>query len=121
VFDEIFPLLSTTDPSLALSFYRDLLGCRVVYRFPPEGEAEYVGLSLGSSRLDIVGEDRTGANDRITLWVYAENCDAAVARLRGAGVEVVEEPIDQPWGERMAVVADPDGNRVVVASRAPAG
>ncbi|HET8682892.1 MAG TPA: hypothetical protein VFM54_13640 [Micromonosporaceae bacterium] len=25
---------------------------------------------------------------------------------------------DQPWGERMATVLDPDGNRVIVASRA---
>jgi hypothetical protein len=23
---------------------------------------------------------------------------------------------DQPWGERMAEVADPDGNRVIVAT-----
>jgi lactoylglutathione lyase len=26
--------------------------------------------------------------------------------------------MDQPWGERMATVFDPDGNRVIVASRA---
>jgi lactoylglutathione lyase len=31
---------------------------------------------------------------------------------------VAAEPADQPWGERMAEVADPDGNRVIVASRA---
>jgi uncharacterized glyoxalase superfamily protein PhnB len=31
---------------------------------------------------------------------------------------VVQEPAGQPWGERMAVVVDPDGNRVMVASRA---
>jgi lactoylglutathione lyase len=34
-------------------------------------------------------------------------------------VPIVEEPTDQPWGERMATVLDPDGNRVIVASRAP--
>jgi lactoylglutathione lyase len=32
-------------------------------------------------------------------------------------VAVLQEPAEQPWGERMAIVADPDGNRVIVASR----
>jgi lactoylglutathione lyase len=54
---------------------------------------------------------------RFTLWVYAEHCDAAVEHLRANGVRVLAEPADQPWGERMAEVADPDGNRVIVAAR----
>jgi lactoylglutathione lyase len=37
--------------------------------------------------------------------------------LSATGVQVVQEPADQPWGERMAQVLDPDGNRVQVASR----
>jgi len=32
-------------------------------------------------------------------------------------VDPVVEPAEQPWGERLAEVADPDGNRVIVASR----
>jgi len=41
----------------------------------------------------------------------------SVEHLRTHGVRVLAEPADQPWGERMAEVADPDGNRVIVASR----
>jgi lactoylglutathione lyase len=117
--DELFPILSTPDLSRSLRFYRDLLGGTVTYRFPPDGEPGYVGVRLGRSHLGIGQQDGPGTlvNDRITLWVYAENCDAAFERLRDAGVEVVTEPTDQPWGERMCVVADPDGNRVIVASR----
>jgi len=48
------------------------------------------------------------------------DCDAALVRLRGAGVEILHEAADQPWGERMARVSDPDGNVVIVASRAAA-
>jgi lactoylglutathione lyase len=33
-------------------------------------------------------------------------------------VEVVEEPADQPWGERVARVLDPDGNVVLIGQRA---
>jgi lactoylglutathione lyase len=122
MFDEIFPILTSADLPAALGFYRDRLGATVTYQFPPEGEPGYVGLRLGSSHFGIGGPDGAGptTNDRIMLWVYTVDCDAAVARLRSTGVPVVEEPADQPWGERMATVLDPDGNRVIVASRAPA-
>jgi lactoylglutathione lyase len=120
-FDEAFPILATPDLARSLGFYRDLLGAEVTYQFPPDGEPGYVGLRLGRSQLGIGQQDRPGTltNDRITLWVYTDDCDAALERLRGAGVEVTQEPVDQPWGERMAVVADPDGNPVIVAQRAP--
>jgi lactoylglutathione lyase len=119
MFQQVFPILSTGDLPRALGFYRDLLGCTVTYRFPADGEPAYVGLRLGPSELGI-GADAaaTGpANHRFALWVYAEDCDAAVERLRRHGVAVLAEPADQPWGERTAEVADPDGNRILIASR----
>ena len=120
MFDEMFPILSTADLPRALGFYRDLLDATVTYQFPADGAPGYVGLALGASHLGIGQRTEPGdtANDQITLWVYATDCDAAVQRLREADVPIVEEPTDQPWGERMATVLDPDGNRVIVASRA---
>lgn len=123
MFEEIFPILSTPDLARSLRFYRDLLGGTVVYRFPPDGDPVYVGLQLGGSQLGVGRQDEPGVltNDRITLWVYATDCDAAVNRLRDGGVRVVQEPTDQQWGERMAIVEDPDGNRVIVGTnRKPA-
>ena len=52
-----------------------------------------------------------------SVWVYASDCDAAVELLRSAGTPVLEEPADQPWGERVAKVGDPDGNVVIIGSR----
>jgi lactoylglutathione lyase len=123
MFQEVFPILSTGDLPRALGFYRDLLGFEVSYQFPADGEPGYVGLDLGRSHLGIgadsaAGQDGPGGDRRrFTLWVYADDCDAAVDHLRRHGVAVLVEPADQPWGERMAEVADPDGNRVIVASR----
>jgi lactoylglutathione lyase len=123
MFQELFSILVTGDLTRALGFYRDLLGFEVSYQFPPDGEPAYVALDLGRSHLGI-GADPAAAGDgpapdgrRFTLWVYADDCDAALEHLRGHGVRVLAEPADQPWGERMAEVADPDGNRVIVASR----
>ena len=101
MFTQVFPILSTADLDAALAFYRDLLGARVTFEFPgPDGIPAYVGLELGSSHIGI-GRDAAGpsSSDRpaISLWVYAEDCDGAVARLREGGVRIVEEPADQPW------------------------
>lgn len=119
MFTSAFPILSTPDLQRALGFYRDLLDGKVGYQFPPEGAPGYVGLDLGSSHIGIGLNPDTateGGDQRFTLWVYADDCDAAVDRLRAAGVVVIEEPADQPWGERVARVHDPDGNVVIIGS-----
>jgi lactoylglutathione lyase len=118
-FSEAFPILTTPDLSRALSFYRDLLGFEVTYRFPPEGQPIYVGLRLGTSQLGIgQGEaDAVGGAPAFAICIYADDCDAAVELLRAAGNRVLEEPAEQPWGERMARVADPDGIPVIILSR----
>jgi lactoylglutathione lyase len=120
MFHELFPILTVDDMPRALEFYRDLLGCKVTYEFRPDGHPDgppsYVGLQLGISHLG-VGLGEAPSADRTTLWVYADDCDNAVALLRDSGVPVLQEPADQPWGERMATVTDPTGNKVIVASR----
>ncbi|WBB70344.1 VOC family protein [Micromonospora sp. WMMD812] len=117
--EELFPILTTTDLPAALRFYRDLLGGTVTYRYPETGAPVYVSLRLGSGHLGVGQEDGSAhrVNDRISLWVYVADCAAAVERLRAADVPVLAEPATQPWGERMAEVLDPDGNRVMVADR----
>jgi lactoylglutathione lyase len=124
VFDEAFPILSTPDLERALGFYRDLLDGTVTYRFPPDGEPVYVSLDIGSSQLGLGANPETAPGalpQRFSLWVYSDDCDAAVRRLRAAGVTIVAEPADQPWGERVATVADPDGNTVLIGQRPAAG
>jgi lactoylglutathione lyase len=118
VFTAAFPIISTPDLERALGFYRDQLDGEVEYQFPPEGEAVYVGMNVGSGHLGLAHDpDAGGGGPRFALWVYADDCDAAIERLRAAGVTVTEEPVDQPWGERVARVIDPDGNEVIVGQR----
>jgi uncharacterized glyoxalase superfamily protein PhnB len=120
MFTSLFPILASRDLDAALRFYRDLLGGRVTYEFPgPDGRPAYVGLVIGDSSVGI-GVDASVVEAQrpraVSLWVYADDCDAAVDRLRDAGVTVIAEPETQPWGERVARVLDPDGNEVVIGA-----
>lgn len=41
-----------------------------------------------------------------------DEVDATYARVTGAGYRGRQEPWDAPWGQRYAMLDDPDGNRV---------
>jgi uncharacterized glyoxalase superfamily protein PhnB len=59
-------------------------------------------------------------NRRVALWLYCDDVDAEIARLREEGVEIAKEPEDMDWAERVASVRDPDGNEIYIGRRAEA-
>ncbi len=44
------------------------------------------------------------------LIFRTDDCDATFERIRAAGAEVLQEPIDQPYGVRDCAFRDPSGN-----------
>lgn len=118
MFRSLFPILTVADVERSLGFYRDLLRGSVAYAFPDDGPPVYVNVHVGGSPLGIGLADTADVRGGATLWVYVDDCDRAVEHLAAAGVTVVEPPADQPWGERVARVQDPDGNVVVLGQEA---
>jgi lactoylglutathione lyase len=116
MFTEAFPILTVRDLPAALTFYTGLLGFQENYRFPDEGEPAFVTVKLGTSELGL-GAGAAEPTEAFSLCVYTDDCDAAVASLRAAGTPVLEEPADQPWGERTARVTDPAGHEIVIVAR----
>ena len=122
--DRAFPVVYARDVSLTAAFY-EKLGFERHYQLPAEGEPGYVGLRRGSSELGVVASSwpleqygaELGDGVRFELFVYVDDVDALVEALRG-DVTVIREPGDMPWGERVACVADPDGNPVTLARAA---
>ena len=120
-----FPIIYCADVPRALAFYRDALGFTETFRFPAEGDAEFVSLALDDSTgvaLSGPGESLHGlpvipGARGFELCLYVDNVDLAVADLRERAHHVLLEPADQPWGERMAYVADPDGNPVMICAQ----
>ena len=49
------------------------------------------------------------------LYVYVDDADEAFRRAVRAGAEVLEEPLDTPYGDRRAMVRDPFGNVLQIA------
>src|SRR5258708_7901699 len=56
----------------------------------------------------IVAGPESGARFQLTIWV--DDADAACETLRSRGVELLNGPMDRPWGMRTAAFADPDGH-----------
>jgi catechol 2,3-dioxygenase-like lactoylglutathione lyase family enzyme len=52
------------------------------------------------------------AKGDLVLFVQVDNLDKTFESLRAAGSEVLQEPIDQPYGVRDAAVRDPSGNHL---------
>jgi uncharacterized glyoxalase superfamily protein PhnB len=115
---DAFQILSVADMQRSLGFYRDLLGFEVQYAFPSEDEPGFVSLSLaGGGKLGLGLNPDTAGGPFAATWLYTDDVDNAVDELRAAGVEVKQEPVDQPWGERQATVVDPDGYDVHIGAR----
>ena len=56
-----------------------------------------------------------------SLYVYVDDVDAHCARAREAGAEIIEEPADQPYGDRRYGACDPEGHHWYFASRKSGG
>lgn len=56
-------------------------------------------------------------------FTLSASIDELFAALQSDGVEILQPPLDQPWGCRDFQVADPDGNKVWISQRlgAPEG
>lgn len=84
----------------------------------------FVGLRRDASELGLVHESSPqqlinqgiGDGPRFEMFVYVDNVDDTVGKLREADVSVLREPETMPWGERIAYVSDPEGNPITVAA-----
>ncbi len=119
--------LPHTDADASIAFYRDLLGWQV--RMDVErgglhwitvGPAEQADVSVVLTPPAVVpgitDEERQTILEMMAKGTYAtlvlssDDLDAAFDRLQAGGADVVQEPIDQPWGVRDCALRDPSGN-----------
>ena len=119
--------ITVSDQDQALQFYRGVLGFKVVndvsfdgFRWlsltPPAQPGVEIVLQVPEQYPDISPADRDAmaalvAKGLLPGLIFAtEDCDATFEQLRAAGAEVLQEPIDQPYGVRDCAFRDPAGN-----------
>jgi catechol 2,3-dioxygenase-like lactoylglutathione lyase family enzyme len=115
------------DPDASLAFYRDTLGFEVrndvgrgAMRWITVGSADQPGTSivLHPPAVDpgITDDERRTVAEMMAKGTYAililatRDLDGTFERLQAAGAEVVQEPIEQPYGVRDCAFRDPAGN-----------
>jgi uncharacterized glyoxalase superfamily protein PhnB len=119
--------LPHTDPEESLAFYRDTLGFEVRndvgyggMRWITIGPANQPGTSIvlapAVAYPGITDDERRTIAEMMAKGTYAtivlaaSDVDDVFARLEASGAEVVQEPIDQPYGVRDCAFRDPAGN-----------
>ena len=119
--------LPHTDPEAALAFYRDTLGFEVrkdvgyqgmrwLTVGPPDQPGTSIVLHPPGADPGVTEEERRLITEMMAKGTYAaillatKDLDDTFAKLQASDVEVVQEPIDQPYGVRDCAVRDPSGN-----------
>ncbi len=106
-------LLQPVDFERSLRFYAESLGLHV-YREWGSGSTRGVVFFLGGGFLELSGSSRTTASENTRLWLQVRDVNAIGHEFRDAGIEIIEPPMDKPWGLREMQIRDPDGLRIVI-------
>ena len=117
------------DPDASLAFYRDVLGFEVrldvgagTMRWITVGPVDQPDTSivLAPPAVDpgVTDEERRVITEMIAKGTYTmlslstPDLDGTFEQLQASGAEIVQEPIDQPYGVRDCAVRDPAGTLV---------
>ena len=117
------------DPDASLAFYRDTLGFEVRtdvghgrMRWITVGPAGQPGTSIllapPAADPGITDDERRTIIEMMAKGTYGwillatKDLDDTFERLQASGAEVVQEPIEQPYGIRDCAIRDPAGNLV---------
>ncbi|TSB06000.1 VOC family protein [Streptomyces benahoarensis] len=119
--------IAVDDHDRALAFYRDVLGLEVRndvgfegMRWVTVGSPSQPGVNIvleppladpNASPADRQAMAELLAKGLLRGVIFAtDDCDATFERIRAAGGEVLQEPVDQPYGVRDCAFRDPAGN-----------
>jgi catechol 2,3-dioxygenase-like lactoylglutathione lyase family enzyme len=121
--------LPHNDPEASLAFYRDALGFEVRNHVEfrgmhwitvgPAGQPDTsIVLAPPAAGPGITDDERRTIAEMMAKGTYAmillatRDLDGTFARLEASGAEVVQEPVEQPYGVRDCAFRDPAGNLI---------
>ena len=122
--------ITVNDVEESVAFYRDALGLDIIqdvssgdHRWLTFGTDSQPGLGIvlsdpyaGRSQADGDALQELLAKGVLPNIVFStDDLDGAFERIRSAGAEVLQEPVDQGWGPKDCAFRDPSGNMVRIS------
>lgn len=122
--------ITVNDVDESIAFYRDALGLEVQndvasgeYRWVTLGSEAQPGLGIvlsqphaGRSKADGDAMQELLVKGVLPMLVFStSDLDGTFDRVQSSGAEVLQEPIDQGWGQRDCAFRDPSGNTVRIS------
>ena len=118
----IVPYLMISGAADAIAFYVEAFGAEERYRLPmPDGKIGHAEIVINGAHVYLAdapddmpgggGSPKRFGGTTVMMHQYVEDVDAAVARAEAAGATVIRAPVDQFYGDRAAMVADPFGHQ----------
>jgi predicted enzyme related to lactoylglutathione lyase len=122
VLDLAYVCYAVSDLKKAKSFYETafILTCTNSWT-SSDGDSGFLEFDIGSSTLALSRGNDQFALDKarnVTAALEVEDFEAALKHLKTSGVTFIKEPYETPVC-RMALVADLDGNPIVIHKRKP--
>jgi PhnB protein len=112
--------LSIEGAALAIEFYKKAFGAEELDRSadPSGAKIWHASIRIGDSVLFVndVFPEMGGEHSRSGLWLYVPDVDASFQRAVEAGAKGTQPPADMFWGDRMAHVVDPFGQKWALAT-----
>lgn len=101
--------IATEDVAAARRFYQDILGLDLL--MDHGWLATYGSAQKMSVQVSVASEGGSGTPVP-DLSIEVDDLDAALARMKGAGIKIEYGPADEPWGVRRFYVRDPLGRLI---------
>ena len=119
--------LFVEDLASMVAFYRDVLGVEIEWNGEgPYAEFRHEGIRFAmyerAKLPELLGQKPgypSGLNGTLELAINVgakQNVDTLFERVTGKGARAIYAPRDEPWKMRSAMVADPEGNLIEIAS-----
>ena len=113
-----FVSIPTRNQDLALAFYTEKLGFKLVTDQPHDDNQRWIELRIGGSdtRFVLFTMDGNRIGESFNGALACDNVEKTYEELKERGVNFLNPPTRQEWG-MFAVFEDLDGNKFLLSSR----
>ena len=112
-----FITLFADDLERSTAFYREVFGLSLIYQDENSAVFRFANTGINLLRTGAAADlirpgavARQDAGARLVFTIDVDDVDEVCAELSARGVELLNGPVNRPWGRRTASLTDPGGH-----------